>query len=185
MKKTFKMAIVMTLLLFMAAPCDAASNPSALVGRWVGVSGEEKGIVMELLSDGTGIATQNSIGVAITWKTEKDRFYSVVSGFAEAEDYKLQGSRLTFTKDNGKVNEYVKCNKNCKEVADEYSKAEAKKAAAVAREVMLEKVENASAEAKKEAIAVTEAKLAKIKKEFGSFTDSRDGKSYKTVKLDN
>jgi len=159
MKHTFKMITVIAMLLSIV-PCGAASNPSALVGRWVGVSGDEKGVVMELLSDGTGIATVNSVGVPITWKTEKNRFYSTASGLAEAEDYKQQGSLLTFTKDNGKVNEYTKCNKDCQEAANKYAKA---------------KVE----------AAVAKTKLAKVKKEFGTFFDSRDGKSYKTVKLDN
>jgi len=152
--KTTVLATIWLTLIFTIS-CYAANNPSALVGRWVGVSGDEKGVVVELLSDGTGIVTQNSVGVAITWKTEKDRFYTVVSGFAEAENYKLQGSRLAFTKDDGKVNEYMKCNKDCSEIVKEYDKAKAKKEA---------------------------AEFAKIKSS-GSFTDSRDGKSYKTVEI--
>ncbi len=131
--------------------CDSASNPSALVGKWIGVSGEnDRGNVAELLSDGTGILTIGSNGLAITWKTEKDRFYVTASGgAAEARSYKLQGSVLTFTYDNGKIGKYAKCNKDCEEAAKEYIKAE----------------------------------LAKVEK--SSFTDSRDNKSYKTLKLDN
>jgi len=141
-------AVIALLLPLMS--CDFGGS-SALVGRWLCVSGEEKGVIAELLSDGTGIVTKGSVGVAITWKTEKGRFYSTAAGFAEAENYELQGSLLTFTKDNGKVNEYMKCKNDCEEVPKEYVKA----------------------------------KLAKAKKGSGSFTDSRDGKSYKTVKLDN
>ena len=150
-------------LLFVVS-CDAANNPSALVGRWVGVSaGKDEGVVLELLSDGTGVVskdTKGSGGYAITWKTEKDRFYITFSGQAQAESYKLQGSVLTFTEDDGKISEYMKCKKDCKEAVAEYAKAEAK------------------AKADK-----TAAALKAIKK--SSFTDSRDGKTYKTVKLDN
>jgi len=146
-------------LLLSVVSCDAASNPSALVGRWVGVSGNmisgnsDKDIVIELLSDGTGVQGRNPI----TWKTEKDRFYITASGVAQSVSYKLQGSVLTFTEDNGKISKYTKCKKDCKETAAEYAKAEALKAAAV----------------------------LKTKATKGSFTDSRDGKTYKTVKLDN
>jgi len=157
--------------------CDATGNPSALIGRWICVSCKDndvkKDVIVELLSDGTGIITQGSIndlifdnvmersrkGVVITWKTEKGRFYSTESGFTEAKNYKLQGSLLTFTKDNGNINEYTKCHNDCIESLDEYRKAKA--------------------------IADAKAKFAKVKKGSGSFTDSRDGKSYKKVKLDN
>jgi uncharacterized protein (TIGR02145 family) len=155
LRSIFGVAVI-ALLLSMVS-CDSASNPSALVGRWVGVSGEDKDGVMELLSDGTGIATRNSVGIAITWKTEKDRFYFTASGVAQAANYKLQDVELTFTEDNGKVSKYMKCNKNCEETAKEYAKAEAEKALADLK--------------------------AKVKK--GSFVDSRDGKTYKTVKLEN
>jgi uncharacterized protein (TIGR02145 family) len=108
-------------LIFTTISCDNANNPSALVGRWIGVSGEDKNAVMELLGDGTGIVTRvirgSDEGVAITWKTEKERFYITVSGAANAAGYKLQGSLLTFTEDNGKVSEYTKCHKDCKEAA--------------------------------------------------------------------
>jgi len=142
-------------LLLSVVSCDAANNPSALVGRWVAVSGDDKdkGFSLELLSDGTGILTKGSQGVAITWKTEKDRFYLTAFGQAQAENYKLQGSELTFTEDNGKISKYTKCKKDCEAAAAEYVKAEVEK--------------------------------FKVKAKKGSFTDSRDGKTYKTVKLGN
>jgi len=129
--------------------CDAAGNPSALVGRWIGVSGGDKGAVMDLLSDGTGIFTEeDSKGLAITWKTENGRFYLTFPDEAFAADYKLQGSLLTFTEDSGETI-YTKCHKDCRETAKEYIKA----------------------------------KFTGVKK--GSFTDSRDGRSYKTLKFGN
>jgi uncharacterized protein (TIGR02145 family) len=179
--KLFKIAQAATLgfaLIFTVSSCDAANNPSALVGRWVGVSGEEKDDVMELLSDGTGILTKKGSmgGFAITWKTEKGRIYMTASGSAGACGYKLQGSLLTFTEDNGKINEYTKCHKDCKEAAKEYAEAEKAKAEA----------EKAKAEAEKaKAEAAFKAKFSGVKKSY--FTDSRDGKTYtyRTVKLGN
>jgi len=89
--------------------CNSASNPPALVGRWLGDNGE----VLELLSDGTGIDKE----LAITWKTEKNRFYitTVASGKAKSLSYERQDSILTFTEDNGKILKYMKCSKSCPE----------------------------------------------------------------------
>jgi uncharacterized protein (TIGR02145 family) len=143
-------AAALGLAIAFTTSCDAAGNPSALVGRWIEVSGETKGAVMELLSDGTGIVTYEKAfkeaGAAITWKTESGRFYVTASGVASASAYKQQGSQLTFTEDNGKVSEYTKCNKDCKEAAREYN---------------------------------IKAKGIKM----SSFTDSRDGKKYGSLKL--
>ncbi|MDR2584116.1 MAG: fibrobacter succinogenes major paralogous domain-containing protein [Fibromonadaceae bacterium] len=161
-------------VLLSVVSCDAANNPSALAGRWVGVSGNmiseriycvrcggiaEYDVVMELLSDGTGAINlkRQREGNPITWKTEKNRFYINFAGSVISTSYKLQGSVLTFTDDNGKITEYTKCKKDCEAAAAEYTKAKVEKAAAALK--------------------------AKAKK--GSFTDSRDGKTYKTVKLDN
>jgi len=144
-------------LLLLVVPCEAA-NPSALVGRWVLVEGPTRGNPekLELLADRTGVVDK----AGVTWKTEKDRFYITASRGAEAYDYKLSGSTLTLTKDDGTILKYTKCNKDCKATAEEYEKAAAK--------------------AKTEkAVAALKAKATK-----GSFTDSRDGKTYKTVKLD-
>jgi uncharacterized protein (TIGR02145 family) len=116
------LAAILWLALAFTLSCDAA-NPSALVGRWVGVSGDDKGDVMELLSDGTGIAGK----YAITWKTEKSRFYVTALGRAEAVSYKLQSSQLTFTKDNGNVSVYAKCKKDCQETIKEYVRENNKK----------------------------------------------------------
>jgi uncharacterized protein (TIGR02145 family) len=136
------------------AGVNNVNNPSALVGKWVGISGSHKDIVMELLGDGTGIF---SGGPPITWKTDNGRFYITVSGQgADVVGYKLQDSLLTFTDNNGEVSEYTKCHKDCK----------------VTAEAARAKVETAA-----------KAKYAGVKKE-GSFTDARDSKTYKTVKLD-
>jgi len=158
----FLLAAILIALTFTFS-CDSTSNPSALVGRWIEVFGENKGDVLELLSDGTGILTKDSEGIAITWKTENGRFYITASGKAQSQNYKLQGS-LTFTDDKGEISEYTKCKQDCQEAVKEYVKAKAE----------------AEAKAKAEAL---KAKFAGVKK--GSFTDSRHGKSYKTLKFDN
>jgi len=145
-KITFTVTIAALLFLM---SCDSSSE-SALVGSWVGVSSVDKDKVLELLSDGTGAFN----GVAIKWKVERGRFFMTAFGRMQQGNYELQGSLFTFFEDNGNVSEWIKCQKDCKEAAKEYSKAK-----------------------------LTE--LDKIKKGSSSFIDSRDGKSYLTVKLDN
>jgi uncharacterized protein (TIGR02145 family) len=104
-----KIIIFITLLLLLMS-CDFNKNPSALVGRWADVNGE----VLELLKDGTGIAEE----LAITWKTEENRFYiiKVASGEARSLNYEVQDSILTFTEDDGRTSKYTKCSKSCPEV---------------------------------------------------------------------
>jgi len=96
-------------LLLHTAPCDAAGNPPALVGRWCLIDGttDNKSGDMELLSDGTGIAGK----AGITWKTEKDRFYLINPLEASSWNYKLQGSTLTLNSVKG-ILKYQKFNTN-------------------------------------------------------------------------
>jgi len=125
---TVMATIFLWLAMMLTISCDAASNPSGFVGRWIGVSDLDKGSTMEFLSDGTGILVGKSGSTAIKWKTENNRLYITAEGSARAKSagYKLQGSMLTLTEDNGKISEYTKCNKDCQKAAKEY--AEAKKA---------------------------------------------------------
>jgi len=184
LRSVFSVAVIAVLLL--VVPCDAA-NPSALVGRWVAVSGKDRGDIMDLLSDGTGVLTKGSKGVAITWKTESGRFYITAFGTAQSANYKLQGSVLAFTKDNGEISEeYSKCKKDCEEIAKEYAKA--------AKQDVYNAAQAAAAAAAAEAAqAAAEAEIAtkikeittKVKVKKGSFTDSRDNKTYKILKLNN
>jgi len=164
---TVMATIFLWLAMMLTISCDAASNPSAFVGRWIGVSDLDKGAIMEFLSDGTGIVAGRSGSTAIKWKTENDRLYIAATGKAKSASYKLQGSMLTLTEDNGKVSEYTKCNKDCQEAAKKYDEA---KKTAVANE-------------KAAANANLKTVVAGVKK--GSFTDARDGKSYKTLKFGN
>jgi hypothetical protein len=126
LKSIFGTAFIALLLLMVS--CD--TGQSALVGQWVEVEvpSGSKYEIMELLSDGTGIVNvidyKGKTGVAITWKTEKDRFYVTAFGLAESMSYKLQGNMLTFTDDNGKISKYVKCKKDCQETAKEFQRGQ-------------------------------------------------------------
>jgi uncharacterized protein (TIGR02145 family) len=87
----------------------ACDGKSSLVGRWVLVEGPTYGNPeeMELLSDGTGITDNNG---GATWKVENGRFYLNPSKGrynAAAWNYEVSGSKLTLTKDDGTVLEYI------------------------------------------------------------------------------
>jgi hypothetical protein len=83
---------------------------SALVGKWVPESGqrvssdfiEEK---LELQKDGTGIGD----GYSLKWTAEKGRLtFKLDIGMGIAYDYKLSGSTLTLTSDEGEIVRYKK-----------------------------------------------------------------------------
>jgi len=89
-----------------------SGSASALVGRWSLVQGPtyENPEEMELLSDGTGIS--DGYG-GWTWKIEKNRFYLYHSSGSiryntAAWDYKVSGSTLTLTADDGTILKYQK-----------------------------------------------------------------------------
>jgi len=92
----------------------------------------------------------------MTWKSEKDRFFLTHPLMALSWNYKVSGSTFTLIDDKGIILRYTKCKKDCQESAKEYAKAKAEQAT----------------------VAIAKAKQ-------GSFTDARDNKTYKTVKLDN
>jgi hypothetical protein len=72
---------------------------SALTGRWVHESGVtyDKPENMELLKDGTGICD----GISITWKVDGNRLIIKSYLIGLACDYKISGSKLTLTYDDG------------------------------------------------------------------------------------
>jgi uncharacterized protein (TIGR02145 family) len=100
--QTIFTAILAVAIAFTFNACEIVSGKSALVGRWILV--EDPTANMELLSDGTGIVYE----AGITWKVKKDRFYMTHPLMAKSWSYKLQGSTLTLTDDNGKVVKYYK-----------------------------------------------------------------------------
>jgi uncharacterized protein (TIGR02145 family) len=130
----FTVIFIATVFTFFSS-CEGVGGKSALAGRWDLVEGsaEDDPEDMELLNDGTGIIDKEGI----TYKTESGRFYVMSqSGEAESYGYKVSGSELTLTKDNGTVLKYID----------------------------LKKQKPPS---------------------FTNFTDSRNGKVYKTVKMPN
>ncbi|MDR0515647.1 MAG: hypothetical protein LBH25_01220 [Fibromonadaceae bacterium] len=99
-------ASIVLAMVFTLIGCDGGK--SALVGRWESTEGN-----MELLSDGTGIASMGSKLVGFTWKTESDRFYVITSSAnVKSSNYKVQGSMLTFTDDNGDVEKFSRSESN-------------------------------------------------------------------------
>jgi hypothetical protein len=105
--KLTKIALAVSIalaLVFTLNACDGGK--SALVGRWELVEGTTSDDTeLELLSDGTGRVDKS---LAITWKVEKDRFHMMNPLVAISYSYKVQGSTLTFIKDNGKILKYSK-----------------------------------------------------------------------------
>jgi uncharacterized protein (TIGR02145 family) len=85
----------------MAAGSAMGANPLSLAGRWVLEEGGRAPTgfpgSMELLKDGSCIVD----GKSRTWKTESGRFY-FMGEKAQAYDYKMSGSTLTLSDDNGK-----------------------------------------------------------------------------------
>ena len=85
------------------AACDGGK--SALAGTWFLIEGSGSNIPLkcELLRDGTGFA----LNQALTWKTEKNRLYIIYPNLAMAFDYKISGSKLNLSSDEGKKFVYV------------------------------------------------------------------------------
>ena len=87
----------------------ACGGSSALVGRWLPDEGQripssfpERN--MELLKDGKGLID----GYEFSWRTEGGRFYITNPLMAYAYNYKISGSKLTLTDDQGKSITYTK-----------------------------------------------------------------------------
>jgi hypothetical protein len=85
---------------------SCGGGKSAFAGKWYLV---EKGSGsmprdVELLKDGTGFAMDQEL----TWKTESKRFYITHPSGAMAFDYKLSGSRLDLSDDDGGTTVYMK-----------------------------------------------------------------------------
>ena len=80
---------------------------SSLVGKWEIEMGQPTyGIPenLELLKDGTGIIDQ----MGVTWKTESGRLYATSPLIAGAWNYKISGTTLTLTMDDGRNIMYKK-----------------------------------------------------------------------------
>ena len=91
--------------------CNVVSGRSALVGRWSLIEGPTRGNPeeLELLRDGSGVG--DGVGGMI-WKVENGRLYLTPPGFYRYNEaawrYKVSGSTLTLTADNGVILKYQK-----------------------------------------------------------------------------
>ena len=104
MQTTFKFLVLclFCLTLSLVSGCGDANNPSSLVGTW-----EIEGVpVLVLRKDGTGTL---SVG-KITWKTEGSRLHITCAeaGGTMIGDYKISGSTLTITSDDGERETFIR-----------------------------------------------------------------------------
>jgi len=101
-----KVAAAMLLLAGMIVAITGCSEGSALLGRWERTEGGS--VTMEFFKDGTG--NINGTG-SLKWKAEKGRLMISAYGSTETGDYKISGSTLTLTADDGKETQYKKVKK--------------------------------------------------------------------------
>jgi len=164
-------AIIVTLLL--AMPCVAA-NPADLVGYWVN---EEDGIFnMELLGNGRGTFG----GIPISWEANKNVFV-LYTPTKETYYYQISGSVFVLI-DGAKRIPFIKVTKA--EFTKKLKEAE-KKLIELAKKSN-EKEEQKKKEEEKlkeERKKKNEEDRKRIEKLSDYFTDSRDGKKYRTVKI--
>jgi len=101
------LALALVMLSLGAVVGCGKSGSSALVGMWSREEGQSLRDIpadLELLKDGTGIVDTQGI----TWKTEGSRFYLTHPLKAEAWNYKISGSTLTLTSNDGQSTTYKK-----------------------------------------------------------------------------
>jgi hypothetical protein len=105
-KKIISMGIPLFLLVFSLVLAGCGGGKSALAGRWYKIEGTGSSMPeeVELLKNGTGFA----LNQAVTWKTENKRLYITHPYLAMAFDYKLTGSMLELSNDDGQKFVYVK-----------------------------------------------------------------------------
>jgi hypothetical protein len=106
MKKAGKFSVLLMYLMAMGLILiSCGGGKSAFAGKWYLVEGGGSlPSDVELLKDGTGFALEQ----AITWKIENNRFYLTHPSLAMAFDYKISGSRLDLTDNDGKQIVYMK-----------------------------------------------------------------------------
>jgi len=106
-----KAALAMLLLAGLLATFAGCGGGSALVGKWDALEdGKPSGEIMEFLKDGTFTAD----GMEGEWKAEKGRItftFPSFFGYTLEYDYKISGSTLTLTDDDGEVEIYQKVKK--------------------------------------------------------------------------
>jgi len=153
---TVILAVAMALTPLSIMSCDN-SHPSELVGEWVlDIPMNIFGNTgMELFKDGTGVMDRSKL----LWKVENERLIIQHSSKMDVFNYKVSGSELTLEAGIIKL-PYIK-------------KADYEK-------VIKQRAEKQKLEKKK---AEEEGKQAIANVKKGSFSDSRNGKNYKTVTI--
>ena len=104
-KKTFLGIMILAFLFGMIivnfSSCDGRS---ALVGRWRLEEGWSDFHDVEFFRDGTGIVD----GSGVNWKVERDRLIVTHPFMAIAWKFKVSGSTVTITDNNGEVSVFRK-----------------------------------------------------------------------------
>ena len=117
--KFYTKAVVLTLAMILLSTFTGcgASHPSAFAGTWMW---DREAVVraylwrntsldgMELFKDGTGIADIPGGKCPVTWKAENGRFYLTHNESVAVWSYKISGSTLELTNDNGSTATYQK-----------------------------------------------------------------------------
>jgi uncharacterized protein (TIGR02145 family) len=155
-----QLAVCFVLLLCISG--NGQTRPSELVGKWEELIGNSEfgdyRNYLELFKDGTGVIKDGTgnYNETISWKVENKRFVMFIlsSSKREISNYKISGYELTLTDDEGYDQIFVKEGR----WKEYYALKEAEKAKEIA-----------------------EAKLAL--EQLPKFTDSRDNKVYRKVKI--
>ncbi len=109
MRKTsgIKAALAILLLAGIIAAIAGCGGP-ALAGKWAEMKdGEPSGNIMEFLPDGTA----DYAGFKGEWKFEKDQLMCSLWGMTVTYAYKISGSTLTLTDDDGAEEIYKRVKK--------------------------------------------------------------------------
>jgi len=169
-------AVSQLALCFMLVFCnsgDGQTRPPELTGQWEHASGATRGKPekLELFKDGTGVVDGRG---SVTWKVENKRFVILSPLFALSCNYKVSGYELALVYDDGASAIFVRKGK-----LEEFWSKQAAAAAAEAKKAKKARLVAAAETVNAELIA--DAKKAKAS--IGTFTDKRDGKSYKKVTI--
>jgi uncharacterized protein (TIGR02145 family) len=159
-----QLAVCFVLLLCISG--NGQTRPSELVGKWEEVIGNPEFSdyrnYLELFKDGTGVLKDGTgnYNETISWKVENKRFVMLILSSSEriTSNYKVSGYALTLTDDKGNDQIFVKEGR----WKEYYALKEAEKAKEIA-----------------EAKLALEQSLEQLPK----FTDSRDNKVYRKVKI--
>jgi len=98
----------------MIACSNANGHPSAFVGKWELERGNFLFDKVELFKDGTGIVDDGGF----SWKVVDKRLVITHPWFALACDYKISGSRITLTTDDGVIGTFVNKNRGNESESD-------------------------------------------------------------------